>query len=154
MRGLPEWAPELLRTARVAHLATADAEGRPLVVPVCYVFDGEVLYTAVDAKPKRTRRLKRVKNLEANPRVSLVVDHYEEDWEALCYVLVQGRGELVTDASQLARAVKLLKDKYLQYRAMELDPRDTVVIRIVPEKVVPWAFRDTEDRGDPHGARP
>ena len=71
----PAWALALLRDARVGRLATADADGRPLVVPVCYAFDGARCYSAVDAKPKRTRELRRLKNIAANPHVSL---HYKD----------------------------------------------------------------------------
>ncbi|MGH7333279.1 MAG: pyridoxamine 5'-phosphate oxidase family protein, partial [Candidatus Rokuibacteriota bacterium] len=76
---LPAWADELLRTARVGRLATADTRGCPLVVPVCYSFDGETVYSAIDAKPKRAtgRRLRRVRNIEENSQVSLVVDEYD-----------------------------------------------------------------------------
>ncbi len=78
----PAWALALLRDARVGRLATADATGQPLVVPVCYALDadGRHLYSAIDAKPKRTRQLRRLRNIAANPRVSLVVDEYDEDW--------------------------------------------------------------------------
>ena len=73
-------------------MATADAEGAPHVVPVCYAFDGSSIYSALDLKPKRvsTHRLKRVRNIAANPRVALVIDDYSEEWSALRYVLVRG----------------------------------------------------------------
>ena len=88
IRRAPAWALALLRDARVGRLATADAAGRPLVVPVCYVFDGARCYSAVDAKPKRTRELRRLKNISANPHVSLVVDVWDEDWSKLCWLIV------------------------------------------------------------------
>src|SRR2546428_24239 len=91
---LPAWAAELLRESRVARLGTADRAGRPLVVPVCYAFDGRACFSAIDAKRKRVagRDLRRVRNIEQNPHVSLVVDRYDEDWARLAWVIVDGRG--------------------------------------------------------------
>src|SRR5216683_8079409 len=97
---IPTWAVELLGTARVGRLATASGDGRPLVVPVCYAFDGTRLYSAVDAKPKRTRELRRLRNIAENPRVSLVVDEYDEDWTRLRYVIVEGNAEIVEAGSR------------------------------------------------------
>lgn len=110
------------------------------MVPVCYAFDGEHCYSALDAKPKRlpADRLKRVRNIRENPRVCLVVDHYEEDWSRLRYAILQGRAELLTGGPELSRAVDLLLDKYPQYRAMRLDPESTLVIKITPERVIQW----------------
>ena len=85
---LPAFAVELLRESRVARLGTADRAGQPLVVPVCYVFDGRACFSAIDAKPKRIQagRLRRLRNIAENPRVSLVVDRYDEEWTRLCWV--------------------------------------------------------------------
>ncbi len=98
MSELPAFAAELLYQSRVARLATADRAGQPLVVPVCYVFDGRVCFSALDAKPKRLApsRLRRVRNIAENPRVSLTVDRYDEDWSQLCWVIVQGRADILT----------------------------------------------------------
>jgi PPOX class probable F420-dependent enzyme len=98
--------------ARVARLATVDREGRPHVVPICFVLDGDTLYTAVDEKPKRTRRLRRLENIEANPRVEVLIDHYEDDWSKLWWVRLRGTARIVEDP----RAVDLLAAKYPQYR--------------------------------------
>jgi PPOX class probable F420-dependent enzyme len=84
VRQTPAWALALLREARVGRLATADAARHPLVGPICYVFDGVRCYSAVDAKPKTTRHLRRLKNIADNPQVSLVVDRWDEDWNRLC----------------------------------------------------------------------
>jgi PPOX class probable F420-dependent enzyme len=134
----PEEA-DFLRRARVAHLATASADGKPHVVPVCFVFDGMQLVTAIDAKPKRGPRenLRRVKNLRENPRVSLVVDHYEEDWTQLRFVLILGCGDVVEAGPDWQAAWRLLREKYPQYQAMP-DLGRGPVIRIVPERVVAW----------------
>ena len=98
--------------SRVAHLATAGRDGRPHVVPICFVLDGETLYTAVDEKPKRTRQLKRLENIEANRHVEVLIDHYEDDWSRLWWVRLRGTARIVEDP----RAVELLAAKYTQYR--------------------------------------
>ncbi len=133
----------MLRSARVGRLATADAAGRPLVVPICYAFTEGVLYSAIDAKPKRTAgpSLRRVRNIEANPHVSLVVDEYDEDWARLRYVIVEGRAGLLTGGEEFGRAVDLLRAKYPQYHAMGLDRAAGLVIAIAPERIVAWRFR-------------
>jgi PPOX class probable F420-dependent enzyme len=98
--------------APVARLATVDRDGRPHVVPICFVLDGSMLYTAVDEKPKRTRRLRRLENIEANPAVEVLIDHYEDDWSRLWWVRLRGTARIVEDP----RAVELLAAKYTQYR--------------------------------------
>ncbi len=100
--------------ARVARLATVGADGRPHVVPICFALDGDTLYTAVDSKPKSTRRLRRLANIEANPAVEIVIDHYDEDWSRLWWVRLSGRARVVEHD---ARALELLRAKYPQYRA-------------------------------------
>jgi PPOX class probable F420-dependent enzyme len=139
---LPAFAAELLRDGRVARLGTADGAGQPLVVPVCYVFDGRVCFSAIDAKPKRTPSggLRRLRNIAANPRVSLVVDRYDEDWTQLCWVIVQGRADVLTDGPERAAAVDRLREKYAQYRALGLDRETTTVIRISPERTMFWRW--------------
>jgi PPOX class probable F420-dependent enzyme len=98
--------------ARVARLATVDPQGRPHVVPICFVLEGDTLYTAVDEKPKRTRELQRLRNIEANPQVEVVIDHWDEDWSRLWWVRLRGTARIVEDR----RAVELLAAKYPQYR--------------------------------------
>ena len=129
---------EFIRTHRVARLATADAGGAPYAVPVCYAFDGEHIYSAIDLKPKRVagRELKRVRNIMENPRVALVVDDYSEDWSALAYVMVRGTAQVVQDGEERQRAEALLRDKYPQYAEL-LEP-GCVIIRIAPHRVVSW----------------
>jgi len=138
MLDAPAWALALLRDARVGRLATADAAGRPLVVPVCYAFDGARCYSAVDAKPKRTRELRRLKNIVANPHVSLVADVWDEDWARLCWVIVEGRAEVLTAGAEFTRAIDLLVAKYPQYRAMGLDRAEGAVIRLDAGRVLAW----------------
>jgi PPOX class probable F420-dependent enzyme len=134
----PAWALALLREARVGRLATADAAGRPLVVPVCYAFDGARVYTAVDAKPKRTRELRRLKNIAANPHVSLVVDVWDEDWSRLAWVIVEGRAEVLDSGEEFERAIDLLVRKYPQYRDMALDRAEGAVVAVTPDRTLSW----------------
>ena len=114
--------------APVARLATVDAGGRPHVVPICFVLDGDTLYTAVDEKPKRSRRLKRLSNIEADPHVEILIDHYEEDWSRLWWVRLRGVARIVEDP----RAVGLLAGKYPQYR--EQPPTGPVIAVTVEER--------------------
>jgi len=120
--------------AAVARLATVDREGRPHVVPICFVIDGGTLYTAVDEKPKRTRRLKRLENIEANPQVEVLIDHYEDDWTQLWWVRLRGAARVVDDP----RALELLAVKYPQYRA---EPPAGPAIAVVIEERTEWYGR-------------
>jgi PPOX class probable F420-dependent enzyme len=140
-RPVPAWAAEMLAAARVGRLATAGADGRPLVVPICYVFDGARVYSAVDAKPKRTRELRRLHNIEVNPLISLVVDEYDEDWTRLRYVIVEGHADVLHDGDEFARAIDLLVAKYPQYESLSLSRDTGALIRIVPARILTWRFR-------------
>jgi PPOX class probable F420-dependent enzyme len=104
-------------SARLAHLATADASARPHLVPIVFALDGETIYSAVDAKPKRTRALRRPANVRANPAVALLVDHYSEDWSELWWVRADGRAR-VLEASEpeAGRALGALAERYEPYR--------------------------------------
>ena len=117
--------------APVARLATVDPEGRPHVVPICFVLDGDTLYTAVDDKPKRTRALQRLRNIEANPRVEVLVDHYDEDWTRLWWVRLRGTARVVEDA----RALELLAAKYPHYAER---PPAGPVIAVALEERTEW----------------
>jgi len=106
--------------ARVARLATADAAGRPHVVPVVFAVEGDRVYTVVDAKPKRTTALRRLRNVAENPFVALLVDHYDDaDWGALWWVRADGRGRVLDPAvdEEARHAVELLGARYPQQRA-------------------------------------
>src|SRR5262252_9404638 len=98
-------ASRFVRSARVAHLATADASGQPLVIPICFAFDGKEFFSPIDEKPKRTIRLKRLRNIEENRKLSLVIDRYNEDWRRLAYVLITGDGKLLFRGKKHRRAV-------------------------------------------------
>lgn len=127
-----------IRSARLAHLATADKSGRPHVIPICFVFDGKHFYSPIDEKPKRInpRRLKRLRNIEENPQVSLVMDRYDEDWSRLAYVLVLGKARILSRGQTHREAVRLLRRKYPQYRRMALERNP--MIAITPKKTVVW----------------
>ncbi|GBD14872.1 hypothetical protein HRbin25_00757 [bacterium HR25] len=127
---------------RVARLATADARGQPHVVPVCFVFLGGGFYIPVDEKPKRTLRLKRLRNIQENPRVALLVDTYDEDWRGLAWVMVQGEAEVLEGGPECREAVAALREKYPQYRAMALEERP--MVRIRPQRAIAWAFAAAE----------
>ena len=127
----PATAEQRLATARVGRLATVTADGRPHVVPVCFALHGGTIYTAVDAKPKSTRALRRLENVRATGRASLLVDHYEEDWSRLWWVRVDGAAE-VLDSDD---GIDALAAKYEQYRAAR--PAGPL-IAIAPERWRSW----------------
>lgn len=104
-----------LAEARVARLATVSADGRPHLVPVTFAVDGDLVYTAVDAKPKSTRDLLRLRNIAANPLVALLADHYADDWSALWWARADGAATVSDDPPVLARATALLAARYSQY---------------------------------------
>ncbi len=103
-------------SARVARLATVRPDGAPHVVPVVFALDGDTIRLVVDEKPKRHRRLQRLVDIEREPRVSLLVDAYDEDWDRLWWVRADGRARLVGDGPELERALRLLVDRYPQER--------------------------------------
>jgi PPOX class probable F420-dependent enzyme len=131
-------ASRLLRAARVAHLATANAEGQAHVIPICFVYDGKNFYSPIDEKPKRTapQKLKRVKNIRENPQVALVIDTYNDDWRKLAYILVSGKARVLLSGAHHRNAVKLLRRKYTQYRTMRIDRLPMIWIR--PKRTTSW----------------
>ena len=122
--------------ARVAQLATVGGTGSPHLVPFCFVLDGETLYSAVDRKPKRTTRLRRLENAAAEPRVCVLVDHYEEDWSRLWWVRLDGRALTLEPGAEADGALAALADKYPQYRSA---PPDGPVLRIDVERWAGWS---------------
>jgi len=104
-------------SAYVARLATVGADGRPHIVPICFALDEQTLYFAVDSKPKQTTNLKRLRNIAANPAVSVLVDHYEDDWDKLWWVRLDGVARVVADDGEVKKALRLLAARYSQYRA-------------------------------------
>ena len=133
----PEEARGLFAQARVARLATVGASGRPHLVPIVFALDGDVVYSAVDAKPKRTTALRRLENVRRNPRVALLADHYDDaDWDALWWVRADG-GARVLDAQEpeARRALELLAGRYAQYRAA---PPRGPVLAVAVERWSGW----------------
>jgi len=129
-------ATRRLAEARVARLATSGADARPHIVPVVFVIDGDTLYFAVDAKPKQTKNLKRLKNIAANPAVSVLVDHYEDDWTRLWWVRVDGTARVIS-AKQARLAIDLLGEKYEQYRRAR---PEGPVVAVHVDRVTGWSF--------------
>jgi PPOX class probable F420-dependent enzyme len=112
------------------------------VIPVCFVYDGHTISIAIDEKPKRVppERLRRIRNIRANPRVALVVDEYREDWRRLWYVLVLGRASILgPEAADHAAVIARLRRKFPQYRTMRLEDRP--ILRIRPRRLIRWAAR-------------
>jgi PPOX class probable F420-dependent enzyme len=125
-----------LAAVPVVRLATADEEGRPHLVVVTFAVARGMVYTAVDHKPKTTRDLKRLANIRANPRVSLLADHYEDDWERLWWVRVDGHARVLDDPALMEGPVALLAERYEQYRRR---PPEGPVIAIVIDRWTGWS---------------
>lgn len=127
-----------LATQRVARFASADAQGQPHVVPVCYCVIENSIYFSIDEKPKQAnaRGLKRLRNIEQNPKVSLVVDRYDENWSRLAWVMLRGKAEILAEGDEHAAAQRALRSRYVQYRTMRIDALPVVAIRI--EHVAAW----------------
>jgi PPOX class probable F420-dependent enzyme len=142
MPAIPAAVSGFIAEGRVGRLGTADRDGRPLVVPICYAFDGERLYSAVDAKPKRgpAAGLRRIRNIQDNAQVCVVIDRYDEDWSRLAWVIIDGLADLVTGGAEFARGADLLLAKYPQYRAMGLARDGGTMVRVRPTRVNHWTF--------------
>jgi PPOX class probable F420-dependent enzyme len=131
----------ILKQARVARLATLDGKNRPHIVPICFAYDGKLLYTAIDRKPKRItgERLVRLRNIRAVPRIALLIDQYDDDWTQLWYVLIRGKAKLIPKSAhkEHAWAIEKLRAKYPQYvQGMLAD--DAPIIRITPKQATVW----------------
>ncbi|HEY3947245.1 MAG TPA: TIGR03668 family PPOX class F420-dependent oxidoreductase [Solirubrobacteraceae bacterium] len=113
----PEEARERFGAARVARLATADAAGRPHLVPIVFAVEGDRVYSVVDAKPKRTGALRRLANVRENPAVALLVDHYDDDWSTLWWARADGQARVLEDQPEARQAVGLLAQRYPQQQA-------------------------------------
>jgi PPOX class probable F420-dependent enzyme len=122
----------------VARLATTTAAGRPHIVPVTFAVDGDIIYTAVDAKPKSTRNLRRLRNIRGNARVAVLADRYDEDWASLWWVRADGAATIIEDPRRLAAPVTLLAARYPQYRDQ---PPAGPVIAISVDRWTGWSGR-------------
>jgi len=126
-----------LASCRVGHLATADAQAIPHLVPVCFVVSGGALYVTIDQKPKGdVRALKRLRNITENPVASFVADRWDEDWSRLGWVMLRGPAQILDDGAEHEQAQALLRSRYPQYRQMELSGLPVIAIRI--ERVTSW----------------
>lgn len=123
---------------RIGHLATADRQAVPHVVPVCFAIVDRTLYVTIDEKPKRGagNRLKRLRNIAENPVVSVVVDRYDEDWSRLGWVMLRGRAEILTDGREHDDAQALLRTRYPQLAAMQIAQHPVIALRIA--RVTSW----------------
>ena len=137
-RVLPARERGFLLSRRVGHLATADRAGCPHVVPVCFAIEGDTLYITIDEKPKLAtgRPLKRLRNMMDNPSAAFVADRYDEDWTRLGWVMLRGHAEILADGAEHDRAQALLRERYVQYRAMQLAELPVIALRI--ERVTGW----------------
>lgn len=136
---LTEAESTFVRQQRVARLGTLNTQGPPHLVPVCYAFDGQRFYTPLDEKPKRVSpsKLRRVRNIQARPDVTLLIDHYEDDWSRLGYILIYCHAELISPEHEAhAHALQLLRLRYMQYRTMHLEQQP--VIMLTPTDVSIW----------------
>lgn len=120
----------------MARLATTDGDGRPHLVPIVFALDGETLYSAVDSKPKRSRRLRRIENARARPDVTVLVDHYDDDWSRLWWIRLRGRARVLDEGEEHDRALALLAEKYPQYRA---EPPGGPVLAVDVVEVRTWS---------------
>jgi PPOX class probable F420-dependent enzyme len=130
---------ERFGSARVARLATVSADGQPHLVPICFALVGTHIVSVVDAKPKRTPQLRRLANIRAQPRVSVLVDEYDEDWTRLWWVRADGAARVIEEGQDREDAVDALRAKYPQYG--EQVPTGPVV-EVTVDRWVGWAFRD------------
>jgi PPOX class probable F420-dependent enzyme len=115
-----------LTAARVARLATVGADGQPHLVPVTFAVDGDLIYVAVDHKPKTTVNLRRLRNIRENPRVAVLADHYSQDWDTLWWVRVDGRASITSAEDAIRHPLDLLAARYEQYR--EIRPKGPVIV--------------------------
>lgn len=129
--------------ARVARLATVDSENcKPYLVPVVFIYDGNNFYVPIDEKAKRSKpeNLKRVKNIQTNPNVALLIDEYNEDWKKIWFVMIQGNASLINNIESkqnrlVQRVHRLLYEKYPQYQTTGVGK---FCIMIRPQKVINW----------------
>ena len=129
---------ERFAAATLAHLATADRQGTPHVVPVVFALDVDTIYFAVDEKSKRTRELKRLRNIAMNPSVAVLVDHYEEDWNALWWVRADGSARVLEPGPDAAHGLQLLAQRHSQYLSQ---PPAGPAVAIVVHRWSAWSAR-------------
>lgn len=141
---------QFLMAQRVGRLATADAQGMPHVVPVCFALAEATLYITIDEKPKSGRPLKRLRNIAENPATAFVADRYDEDWRHLGWVMLRGRAEILTAGREHGEAQALLRARYPQLRAMRLAQLPVIALRI--ERATSWGNLAAAQGSDAAGA--
>ena len=141
-RAVTDAERRFLDACRVARLATADAAGRPHVVPVCFAVAGDTCWIAIDEKPKQApaRGRKWLRNIAANPHVALVADRWDEDWSRLGWVMLRGRALVLEARAEHADALAAVRARYPQLRPMRLEDRPVIALRI--ERVSSWGALD------------
>ena len=138
---LSEMERLFLKNRRVAHLATADRDAAPHVVPVCFAICNDTLYVTIDEKPKRTDRpLKRLRNIAENPEIAVTVDRWDEDWRRLAWVMLRGRAEILPGGEEHDLAQTRLRERYPQYRTMDLGALPVIAMRIA--RATQWGALD------------
>lgn len=130
-----------LESARHGYLSTASPNGDPHLQPVVFQVVGDSVYIAIDEKPKTTLRLRRLTNIESNPRFALLVDHYDDDWSQLWWILLRGPAEVLWpsewDAEEAEDVIAALRTKYPQYESMELEQRP--LLKLTPDRITRWS---------------
>ncbi len=130
-----------LESARHGYLSTASAEADPHLQPVVFQVVADSIYIAIDEKPKTTLRLRRLTNIESNPKFALLVDHYDDDWNQLWWILLRGPAEVLWpsdwDQDEASMVIARLREKYAQYRVMGLEERP--LLKLTPDRVTRWS---------------
>ncbi|WP_150240320.1 TIGR03668 family PPOX class F420-dependent oxidoreductase [Nocardiopsis quinghaiensis] len=145
MRWSPEQARERFARSRVARLATVDDDGQPHLVPVVFAAYDNTVAIPVDHKPKATYRLKRVRNIEGDPRVSLLADEYSDDWDRLWWARADGEALVQHSGPAWDEARERLAERYSQYRA---EPPGEAIILVEIHRWAGWSMREAADRPD------
>jgi PPOX class probable F420-dependent enzyme len=139
-------ARRLLGRARVARLATVTPAGRPHIVPVTFALHRDYLYSAVDAKPKKSLALRRLANIRANPEVAVLADSYSEDWSSLWWVRADGVAAVLDEPGTMAGPIELLQQRYPQYREAP-PPGPVIAVQVV--RCTGWAASPPAIHGCP-----
>lgn len=138
MTQLQDWELAFAEECLVARLGTIAKDGQPHLVPVCYAYVDEHFAIAIDEKPKRAGTLARVRNIERDPRVTLLIDRYDDDWTKLAWVRIEGRATVLQSRTDWPAALSALRSRYRPYETMVLE--DLPLLRIRPERVVSWRW--------------
>ena len=139
-----DWELEIIERARRAVLATINPDGRPNLVPVCYAFTEDRFVIAIDEKPKSGRPLARIRNIQRDPRVSLLFDEYDGDWTQLAWLRIEGVASVEPEGAASPRQLAALRTRYSQYQAMALERLRLIVIE--PERKASWRWSDAAIR--------